>query len=413
LRESFFLKNFKKIALGAILTITPAFCVENPFMFVVNKKLLHQKPKMVIALINKHNLNRDSDSKITFKMILQDFREDSFKKEASSQLYNKSSQIPTVATTSHSKKELYLTFDDGPLRGTSNVIRVLREEGVNATMFFVAKHAEKRPDLYMMAKASPNILIANHTYSHANGHYKHFYSSSYRVASDVEHAQLLLGGRKFLRLAGRNVWRTPEVSRDDRAIGRRGVRREDSKYNILAKEGFFIYGWDVEWHFSHKNGHPTMSADTVAKRVETAYRSSSLAQRGKVILLAHDFMFRDKNSVRELKRFISIMRKRGWSFKKIDKYSKVTPTTLKYARYYKKSYIALSKRYDKIKSKIVSSVSEKEEGVSKYKTKSLSKVNILKFIQNEALKNLEYLLHKQESNQYIDNIYKNPFTIKC
>ena len=404
-------KTLKGVALSAILMAIPAFSIENPFMFIVNKNLA-KKPKMTIALVDKSSINRDSDSKTTIKMILQDFREDSFEKEGSSQSYNKKTQAPIVARVSHSKKELYLTFDDGPLRGTSNVIRVLREEGVNATMFFVAKHAERRPDLYMMAKAMPNILIANHTYSHANGHYKYFYSSSYRVASDIEHAQLLLGGRKFLRLAGRNVWRTPEVSRDDRAIGRIGVRREDSKYNLLAKEGFFIYGWDVEWHFSHKNGHPTMNANAVAKRIEMAYKKGRLAQRGKVILLAHDFMFRDKNSVRELKKFISIMRKRGWSFKKIDKYSKVTPTTLRYARYYKKSYIALSKRYTKFKNRVIPTAKDKEiiniqlRKKSSIKNRAISKMKIIQFIQSEAIKNLEYLLHKKEANRYKDFIFR-------
>jgi len=146
----------------------------------------------------------------------------------------------------------------------------------------------------------PNILVANHTYSHANGHYQRFYGNTFGVMSDIEHAQLILGGRKYLRLAGRNVWRTPEVRRDDRALGSKEQGREHSKYDTIAQEGFFIYGWDVEWHFDHVTGRPLSSAEAMARKIESIYRHGRSAQRGKVVLLAHDFMFRGRRSTAQL-----------------------------------------------------------------------------------------------------------------
>ena len=241
-----------------------------------------------------------------------------------------------VTVSSAGEKILYLTFDDGPINGTQNVLKVLKEEGIEATMFCVGRHARKRPALFLQEKRMPNILVANHTYSHANGHYSRFYSNLWGVMSDVEHAQLLLGGRKYLRLAGRNVWRLPEIRRNDGALSQHRRSIEIPKYEELAKEGFYIYGWDVEWRFDHHSGRPLSDAVSLANRIEGVYRHHRSVQRNKVVLLAHDFMFRDPSSTEELRRFVRIMKRRGWSFRKIDHYSRSTPEPLHFAKYYGK-----------------------------------------------------------------------------
>jgi len=239
------------------------------------------------------------------------------------------------SNASHSK-ELYLTFDDGPLRGTGNVLNVLKEEGVSATMFCVGRHVRRHPALFRQELSMPNLQIANHTYSHANGHYSRFYSDTFKLLSDVEHAQLIVGGRKYLRLAGRNVWRLPEVSRDDHAVIALRGRREVPKYDTLFQEGYFIFGWDVEWHFDHRTGHPIESPETLAARIEGCYRHGHPAENGKVVLLAHDFMFRNRYTTAELRRFIRLMKQKGWSFKTIKHYSRRSPEPLYVAKYYGK-----------------------------------------------------------------------------
>jgi len=234
------------------------------------------------------------------------------------------------------EKLLYLTFDDGPVEGTQNLLDVLEEEGVQATMFCVGRHALKRKNILLRELQMPNLLVANHTYSHANGHYSRFYSNLWNVMSDVEHAQLILGGRKYLRLAGRNVWRLPEVARNDAALSPHRRRVEIPDYNRLSKEGFYIYGWDVEWRFDHNSGRPVSGAKRLADRISSLYRHQRMAQRNKVVLLAHDFMFRDRASAEQLRQFIHIMRSRGWSFRKINHYSRFQPQPLYVAKYYGK-----------------------------------------------------------------------------
>jgi peptidoglycan/xylan/chitin deacetylase (PgdA/CDA1 family) len=232
------------------------------------------------------------------------------------------------------EKELYLTFDDGPLEGTANVLRILREEGVPATMFCVGRHARKHPGLFHKELTMPNLLIANHTYSHANGHYSRFYSHTFELLSDIEHAQIILGGRKYLRLAGRNVWRTPEVHRDDQAIVAVRGRVEVPKYNRISEEGFFIYGWDTEWHYDHATGRPLENPDLLAAKIESLYSHRRLVKPGKVVLLAHDFMFRTVAEASRLRRFIRLMKQRGWIFRTIRYYSRYVPEPLRVAKYY-------------------------------------------------------------------------------
>ncbi len=224
------------------------------------------------------------------------------------------------------QKILYLTFDDGPVGGTANLIKALREEGVEATFFFIGREVVRSPQLFRRALAQPNLLIANHTYAHANNHYRRFYNSpTPRIVADIDKAQSVIGGAKYLRLCGRDVWRLPSTRRNDWAISVAQRGREIAKYDALYNRGYFIYGWDVEWLFSHKTQRPVFNGEEMARRVNLQYRSGKSAQPGKIVLLAHDFMFRNARNVRHLRTFIHIMKAQGWKFETIDTYSRVTP----------------------------------------------------------------------------------------
>jgi len=224
------------------------------------------------------------------------------------------------------RKIIYLTFDDGPVTGTANVLKVLREEGIDATMFFVGKHVTKSRAIYNRAVSMPNLLIANHTYSHANGKYARFYSNMIRVVTDVDRAQRLIGGAKYLRLAGRNVWRLPNITRNDYALSKTRRTIEKPKYEALVNRGYQIYGWDIEWNFNHATGRPSYGAELMASRIENRYNKRLLAKNGKMILLAHDYMFRGQSGIYKLRELIHILRSNGWEFATIDDYSSSTPS---------------------------------------------------------------------------------------
>jgi len=228
----------------------------------------------------------------------------------------------------NSKKMIYLSFDDGPGQGTANVMKVLREEGVEATMFFIGRRIRNNRALYTQALSAPNLLVANHTYTHANGKYASFYSSSARVINDIDRAQALIGGAKYLRLAGRNVWRLPQINRNDYALSKARRVIESPKYDALKNRGYQIYGWDIEWHFNHTTGNPSYGADRMASRIAAQYKRGHLTKSGKMVLLAHDHMFRTQNSMQALRELIQILKAGGWTFETIDSFSQSTPAVL-------------------------------------------------------------------------------------
>ncbi|MER8827388.1 polysaccharide deacetylase family protein [Mesorhizobium sp. M0938] len=59
-------------------------------------------------------------------------------------------------------RTIYLTFDDGPLTGTSNILDVLEAEQVPATLFMVGMHAQANAlnkALVQRAKRMPLVTI--------------------------------------------------------------------------------------------------------------------------------------------------------------------------------------------------------------------------------------------------------------
>jgi hypothetical protein len=144
--------------------------------------------------------------------------------------------FPVQAQTSAGQHTIYLTFDDGPLPGSENILDVLRTERVPATLFMVGMHAEASPGrmaLVELAKTTPLVAVGNHSYSHANNRYREFYSDTERVLADMQKANAVLGLKTpvHARMPGRDVFRLLNVSKDDISVNAAQYEREQVDFD--------------------------------------------------------------------------------------------------------------------------------------------------------------------------------------
>ncbi len=230
-------------------------------------------------------------------------------------------------------KTMYLTFDDGPLGGSENIISVLSQEHIPATMFMIGKHARLNAyhkKIYQAAINAPLILVANHTYSHANDHYRAFYADTKKVLKDLQKMDDILfdddpyHGYKYCRLAGRNVFRLTHIHADDAIISK--MQDESPSYDLLYQNGFYIYGWDYQWAYDSRNGRVWLTPEKLVENIEKIYQKGKTKKAEKFILLMHDFSFRDRFHGREkLQKLIQLLQKKKWHFDSLESYDTNTP----------------------------------------------------------------------------------------
>jgi peptidoglycan/xylan/chitin deacetylase (PgdA/CDA1 family) len=222
-------------------------------------------------------------------------------------------------------RTIYLTFDDGPLNGTRNILDVLEAEQVPATMFMVGMHAQASAAnraLVQRAKQLPLVTLGNHSYSHANNRYQHYYADTEGVVADMLLANTVLGLKPVVhaRLPGRDVFRLPSMSKNDTSLGLAQEGREDPDYEFVAASGFYLYGWDHEW--VHKDsGEPVQSVDHLASEIDHLFGYGRFVKPGKLILLMHDEMFQDGfDGKAKLTNLITALKLRGYAFGAIQSY---------------------------------------------------------------------------------------------
>lgn len=148
-------------------------------------------------------------------------------------------------------RTIYLTFDDGPLNGTSNILDVVQAEQVPVTLFMVGMRAEANAAnraLLQRAQSMPLVTIGNHSYSHAYNHYRHFYGDTEGVVADMLRANAVLGLKPAVhaRLPGRDVFRLPNYSKNDNSLGPAEAGREDPECSKPFRGAWRPREWPYE-----------------------------------------------------------------------------------------------------------------------------------------------------------------------
>jgi len=200
---------------------------------------------------------------------------------------------------------IYLTFDDGPQKGTAECLELCKKLKVKATFFIISNQIrgpKTKEIMYNMRKAYPEILVANHSTNHANGHYRNFYHHPEYAANDffMAHDKLALK-YKIIRLPGNSAWVTADSIKASSLVKPVCKLLDSAKFNVL--------GWDVEWDFNHRTQFPIQSPKMLFKEVDSAIIKGRSHTKHNLVILTHDRMFRDSSHLDSLAKFIKLLKK--------------------------------------------------------------------------------------------------------
>ena len=205
------------------------------------------------------------------------------------------------------KKEVFLTFDDGPSENTSSILKILKDEGVHATFFVIGSHLKNDPENQKLLKEEieSGNAIGNHSFSHE---YKKLYpGNSVNVKvfmneiNETDNEMKKVLGENFntrvLRMPGgylsRKYYRDPHLKQLDEAFNKNGIVSID---------------WDAETGDAESN---TYTVDHLVSRAKFY-----MNQEKEVILLMHDAAAK-KSTVKALPQIIKMFKDNGYEFKVI------------------------------------------------------------------------------------------------
>lgn len=181
-------------------------------------------------------------------------------------------------------KEIYLTFDDGPVPGpTEFVLDVLRNKAIKATFFCIGQNIEKNPQI-LRRIISEGHRVGNHTFNHLNG---------WRV-STAEYLANIEACNRLLDTGSSRIFRPP--------YGR--IRRAA----VRSLKDYQIVMWDVlSYDFA-----PDVSPEQCLNGSLGAVRPGS-------IVVFHDSYKAEKNLMFALPRFVDECREKGYRFEQLGK----------------------------------------------------------------------------------------------
>ena len=222
-------------------------------------------------------------------------------------------ESPNDTTT----KYLYLSFDDGPLFGTSACISICENENIKASFFQIGLHQSRSnwgKKLYNRILSRPDLfLLSNHSFSHTYGKYVQFYKQPDSALADfVYAADVLATTNNIVRLPGNNGWRTDSIQYSSKMVR--------PLINKLDSAGFNVVGWDLEWQYTNR-GRPIQSAAFMAKMVDSMFALKANKTRNHLVVLMHDHMFRNEADSAQLVEFIQLLKTGNqYQFALLDRY---------------------------------------------------------------------------------------------
>jgi len=206
------------------------------------------------------------------------------------------------------KKKIYLTFDDGPNKGTKNVLDIVQQEEIPVTFFIVGEHvfaSVGQTQVWDSLKMAKNIELCNHSYTHAlHNKFEKFYEQPDTVVKDMQKTkEKLLPDNDIVRTPGRNSWRIDSLHFTD-------IKKSKTAIDSLQQAGFVVFGWDLEWHYDHKTLALKNTADELLNQIDSLFSHDKTKTKDNMVILAHDQVYQKSSDSSQLRDLIQKLKKK-------------------------------------------------------------------------------------------------------
>jgi peptidoglycan-N-acetylglucosamine deacetylase len=193
-----------------------------------------------------------------------------------------------ICSGNKSKKQIALTFDDGPdPRSTPQLLDLLRDEKISAAFFCIGKHVEKNPELAARILREGH-LVENHSFAHSN--LINFYSPK-RLREELIQAQAAI--EKASGVA-------PKFYRPPVGLTNPGT------FRVAKALGLRVIGWNVR-------SLDTMTANPakIVARIERGLKPGA-------IVLLHDGNIPAEKLLATVKSLLDRLRALGYQVVRLD-----------------------------------------------------------------------------------------------
>ncbi len=195
------------------------------------------------------------------------------------------------------EKVVYLTFDDGPSKYTSEVLSILRKYNCKASFFITGMNSSYFK--YIKVAYDEGHTIGLHTYCHK---YNKVYASVDAYFNDLDKIGAL--AKKYIGFVPKYI-RFPGGSSN--TVSRKYTKGIMTKLTKMVEEkGYQYYDWNAE----NGDGYSKMSKSEMIRRATSSSRDH-------VMILMHDANGK-QNTVETLPTIIKYYQDRGYVFKAID-----------------------------------------------------------------------------------------------
>lgn len=182
-------------------------------------------------------------------------------------------------------KEIYLTFDDGPIpQLTEEILDILKLYGIKATFFCVGENVLRNPDIYKQ------ILADGHT----TGNHTHQHLKAWKVNEAIYLNNILKAEEAMLSIAplARKLFRPPH-----------GQFTPSITKKLLSLD-YEIIMWDI------------LTKDYLINlNIDTAYKLCTEKSESGSIIVFHDNLKARNNVLNLLPMYINEMLSAGYKFK--------------------------------------------------------------------------------------------------